>query len=280
VRHVIAAPAFVRRRTLAAAGASPPRRPRAARPAVAVLAAVLLAAAMSACSAGQSPSASGNVFTTRQQVTRQDVQRAIGAVYRSHPGIGSFTAQDVEYTAQSRSSVLAACISANAGTSAQAAESGQVIACAPLIFFLYSYGKQASVPGATAAAGKLYWYAITHIAGPIDARSSLDELMHSWKLPVPGPSAAASQNAVIPALITAAQQAILGRKSVHLVITSHPAGDTVSARRIVADIGTVTGTESIASARATAAIRVTRRDAYFSGSPTGLTAFIGLRSRQ
>lgn len=61
----------------------------------------------------------------------------------------------------------------------------------------------------------------------------------------------------------------------HVVITGGTAG-AAAAERIVADIGTATGTESIASGTATATIRVGRRVAYFTGSPAGLTTFIGL----
>jgi hypothetical protein len=151
-----------------------------------------------------------------------------------------------------------------------------------LIFFFYRYGRTASVPDSVAMAGQLYWYAVTHIDGPIDARTSLNELLHSWKLPVPGLSAAAAKSAVKASLITAAQDSILAQKSVHVVITGrkagNQAGNTALAEQIVADIGTTTGVESIRSGQAAASIRVTSTDAYFSGNPTGLTTFIGLSS--
>ena len=277
-----AAPALTRRRTMAAAGARPPRRPRAGRlairPVAAVALAVVLVAALAACAAGGSADTSGDVFAARQQVSLQEVKQGIVALYRSHPGITTFAAQDIQYTTQSRDAVLNECITTSAGAGSQAAESGQVIACAPLIFFLYSYGQKASVPESATMAGELYWYAATHITGPINARTNLNELLHSWKLPVPGLSSAAAKNAVEASLVTAAQDSILGQKSVHLFITGHKAGSTAAAEQIVADIGTATGTESIASGNATASIRVTRTDAYFSGSPTGLATFIGLSS--
>ncbi len=263
-----AAPALTRRRTLTAALA------------------VALAAALAACAAGGSAGTSGDVLGTRQQVSLQEVQRGIVALYRSHPGIATFAAQDVQYTPQSRDAVLKACSAGGAGNASQAVESSQVIACAPLIFFFYSYGRTASVPDSVAMAGQLYWYAVTHIEGPIDARTSLNELLHSWKLPVPGLSAAAAKSAVKASLITAAQNSILAQKSVHVVITGrkagnqagNQAGNTALAEQIVADIGTTTGVESIRSGPAAASIRVTSTDAYFSGNPTGLTTFIGLSS--
>jgi hypothetical protein len=277
---VITAPTFTRRRTCAAAGARPPRRPRAARLAVRVAAAGtvsgILGGVLAACAAGGSPAASGSVFTTRQQVSLRQVNHAIDAVYRSHPGIGSFATQDVQYTARSRDSVLRECTSGAAGADAQAAESSQLIACAPLIFFLYRYGQKASVPDAVAAAGQLYWYAATHITGQVSARTSLNELLRSWKLPVPALSAAEAKSALETSVVSAADESILARKSVQIVITSHKAGTTAVAERIVANIGAASGTESITAGQATATIRVTRKDAYFTGSPAGLTTFIGL----
>jgi hypothetical protein len=283
VREVITAPAFIRRRTpVAAAGARPPRRPRAARLAIRVAAAGTLAGILAACGASGSAAKPGNVFRTRQQVSLQQVDRAIAALYRAHPGISSFAAQDVQYTAESRNLVLRECtsgVSGAAGATAAdsaTAESSQVMACAPLIFFLYRYGQTASVPDSVAAAGQLYWYAVTHIAGQASVRTSLNELLNSWRLPVPGLTAAQAKKAVEASVVTAADDSILARTSVHLVITSHKAGSAAVAERIVADIGAATGIESITAGPATATIRVTRTDAYLTGSPAGLTTFIGL----
>jgi hypothetical protein len=279
---VISAPASSRRRTRpAAAGEHPPRRPRAggrAAPRVLRLAGIAaLAVAVAACS-GAGPSASapvGRVFTTRQQVSLAQVRTALDALYRAHPGISSFAVQDVTYTAATRDTVLAHCAAPPAAGASQAAASSQLIACAPLIYFLYRYGRQAGVPAAVTAAGQLYWYAVTHVAGPASARAGLDELLHSWKLPVPGLTPAQAQAALEASVVQAADAAITAQKSVHVVITGATAG-AAAAERIVADIGTATGTESIASGTATATIRVARREAYFTGSPAGLTTFIGL----
>lgn len=245
-------------------------------PAARMLAAGLLAAALAACAAGGSRPSPGQVFSARRQVSLRQVDQAIDSLYRSHPGISSFAAQDVQYTTQSRDTVLRACTSGAAGTDAQTAESSQVIACAPLIFFLYSYGRQASVPSAQAAAGQLYWYAVTHISGPVSARTSLNALLHSWKLPVPGLTPAQASHALAASVVTAAGESILARKSVRIVITGRKTGSPAIAEQIVADIGTATGVESIRSGPATATIRVTSAGAYFTGSPAGLTTFIGL----
>lgn len=272
------APTLTRRRTLAAAGARPPRRPRTGRLAVRLVTAGLLAAALSSCAADGPKGSSGSLFGTRQQVSLQEVEQAIDALYRHHPGITSFAAQDVQYTAASRNAVLKKCGSADAGLGSQTVESSQVIACAPLIFFLYSYGQTASAPDSLAVAGQLYWYAVTHITGPVSARTSLDELLHSWKLPVPGLSAAAARNGAEASLVSAAEDSILAQQGVHIVMTGHKAGSAAVAERLVADIGTATAVESLASGQATASIRVTRKNAYFSGNPGGLRMFIGLSS--
>jgi len=132
------------------------------------------------------------------------------------------------------------------------------------------------VPAARDAAGQLYWYAVTHITGPISARTSLNELLHSWKLPVPGLTPAGANHAVEASVVAAAGDSILARKSVHIVITGHKAGSTAVSEQIVADIGTAAGAESIKSGAATATIRVTPAGAYFTGSPAGLKTFIGL----
>jgi hypothetical protein len=182
--------------------------------------------------------------------------------------------------------VLRECTSAGAGAGSQDAETSQVVACAPLIFFYYSYGKQASVPAAVTVAGDLYWYAVTHITGPESAKTSLDELLQSWKLPVPGLTAAQQNTVVATSVINAADDSMLTQKGVHVVITDQAAGPaagtaagpttSAAAQRIVADIGTVTGTETITDGTTNAAIRITSKAAYFTGDPTGLTAYLGL----
>jgi hypothetical protein len=73
---------------------------------------------------------------------------------------------------------------------------------------------------------------------------------------------------------------MLTQRSVHMVITDRTGGATGATgdQRITADIGTVTGTELITFGTATAAIRITRQAAYFTGNSAGLTAYIGLTS--
>ena len=131
------------------------------------------------------------------------------------------------------------------------------------------------MPSAVRLAGELYWYAVTHISGPRSPRISLDEVLSSWKLPVPALSAAQQRTATLASVISAAGDSILGQKSVHIVITSRSAG-SAGTQRIAADIGTAAGAESITGSAGRAAIRVTGHAAYFTGDQSGLTAYIGL----
>lgn len=271
-------------------------RPRALTiAALAAIAAIAVGAALTGCasSAGAGTPAlapAGNVFTATRQVSLQQVRADIAGLYAAHPGISGFAVQDVQYSAASRDAVLRQCTSSATSTagassqssqsshssqSSQDAETGQIIACAPLIFFFYSYGRQASVPASVTVAGDIYWYAVTHVTGPLSARTSLDELLQSWKLPVPGLTPAQQRTAVAASVITAAGDAMLASKGVHVVITDRAAGAALS-QRIVADIGAVTGTEVITYGGTTATIKVTSKAAYFTGNSAGLTAYLGL----
>ena len=260
------------RRALAAAGVIPPRRPRAVATA---LIAGFLALAGCASSSGSSPVATGNVFTAQHQVSIRQVDTEVTALYSKHPALASFDVQDVAYTTKSRETVLRECTSPGASAGSQDAETGQIVACAPLIFFYYSYGKQASVPAAVTLAGDLYWYAVDHVTGPVNAQASLNELLQGWKLPVPALTPAQQRTVIASSVLTAADDTMLTEPSVHVVITDQLTG-SATAQRITADMGTASGNEVINDQAATATIRVTRQAAYFTGSKAGLTSYIGL----
>jgi len=270
---VTAAPAAARRRTLAAAGAIPPRRPRVA--AAVFILAVFLTLAGCASGSGGAPAAPGNVFTTQHRVSLQQLNSEVAALYSGHPGLASFDVQDVAYSTKSRQAVLRECTTPGATAGSQDSETGQVVACAPLIFYYYSYGKQASVPAAVTVAGDLYWYAVDHVTGPVSAQASLNELLQGWKLPVPGLTPAQQRTVIATSVLTAADDTMLTERGVHMVITDQVAGSAWP-QQITADMGTGAGTEVIEHGPATATIRVTRQAAYFSGSKAGLTSYIGL----
>jgi hypothetical protein len=145
----------------------------------------LALAALTACSSNNSARGHQSPGTTvlgstAQQPTFTDVTQAIDGLYQHHPAIESFAARDVQYNATTRDKVLETCHQGGAETDTAALESTRIAGCAPLIFFFYSYGRQASVPEATAAANTLYWYARTNIHGPFDPKQALDTLLKNW----------------------------------------------------------------------------------------------------
>ena len=105
---------------------------------------------------------------------------AVLALYRSHPAVSRASFNDVGYTTATRDKVLGVCRSGGSEKSASALESARVLACAPLIYFFYSYGRHASVPEAVDAARTLYWYAVTANREPFDAGPGLTRLLVSW----------------------------------------------------------------------------------------------------
>jgi len=103
------------------------------------------------------------------------IRTEIAALYAAHPGIATFTTQDVQYSAASRDTVLRECTS---GTGSQDTETGQIIALRTTdLLPCTATESRPRVPAAVAAAGQLYWYAVTHIAGPASAKTSLDEIL-------------------------------------------------------------------------------------------------------
>jgi hypothetical protein len=105
---------------------------------------------------------------------------ALFALYRSHPAVSRASFNDVRYSSATRDKVLRVCRSGGPEKSASALESARVLACAPLIFFFYSYGRDASVPEAVDVARALYWYAVTANRKPFDAGPGLTRLLVSW----------------------------------------------------------------------------------------------------
>jgi hypothetical protein len=105
---------------------------------------------------------------------------ALLALYRSSPAVSRASFNNVEYTTATRDKVLGVCRSGGAEKSASALESARVLACAPLIYFFYSYGRHASVPEAVDAARTLYWYAVTANQRPFDAGPGLTRLLAGW----------------------------------------------------------------------------------------------------
>jgi hypothetical protein len=154
------------------------------------LAVGLAAVCLAACGGGGS-SARGNAAETEprswsvlespaENVTFRDVKLAIADLYQDHPDLEAYVVRDVQYDARTRNKVLDVCHRGGAESDPAALESVRVAACAPLVFFFYSYGRESSVTASLAVARKLYWYAVTNIRGPFDAGETLRSLLQTW----------------------------------------------------------------------------------------------------
>ena len=188
--------------------------------------------------------------------------------------------QDVAYTTESRDVVLKACTAAQGATVSQADETSKLLACAPLVFFLYSYGREKSVPAASQVANELYSYVITHTTGPSSPETFLGGVLRSWGLPVSGnpvPSAPVNSPEET-SLVDGANRAILAEGSVHLLVLGYQGNSKRVTEKIVANVGAGWASESLTAGKATASIRVTPKAAYFSGNNAGLTTLIGLNA--
>jgi hypothetical protein len=233
-----------------------------------------------ASATGSPPSPAPVLGSRLANVSLGQVEAAIDGLYKTHPGIASFVVQDVEYTAQSRDAVLEACTEAQGPSPSQADETGKLLACAPLVFFLYSYGREESVPAALQAANELYSYAITHTNGPSNPEAVLGGALRSWGLPVSGDPVASSpvNSPEETSLVDGAKRAILAEGSVHLLVLGYHANSRRVTEEIVADVGTGSARESLTAGKASASITVTPQAAYFSGNNAGLTTLIGLNA--
>ncbi|HEY3842194.1 MAG TPA: hypothetical protein VGL48_02995 [Acidimicrobiales bacterium] len=78
--------------------------------------------------------------------------------------------------------------------------------------------------------------------------------------------------------LAAAKAAIAKQTSVHVVFTAHAGGSSSTTEKIVADVGTTSGVETIVEGTANLEIRATPDFAYMSGNSAGLTTVFGLSS--
>jgi hypothetical protein len=80
-------------------------------------------------------------------------------------------------------------------------------------------------------------------------------------------------------VLSSTKAAIATQTSAHVMFTAH-SGTTGTTEKIVADVGTTSGTEDISEGSAKVAIKVTPAFAYVSGNVAGLTKLFGLSSSQ
>lgn len=255
-------------------------RTRAAAISLACAGAVTL---MSACSSGggAAPAEPGADVKT---VSFQQVQNEISTLYRDDASIAAFEVGDVQYSVSSRDKVLGVCRNGAAASDEDALESAKVMACAPLIYYYYSFGTQHSVDDSLTVADDLYDYAVTQITGPFSAQQTIDQVLRSWGVPV------ASGAGVTPSplgtmgiesgLLADARTAMNGSAGVHMVITStSTSGMTTSTRTAVMDSGTTSAVETLTDGPAAGHLVVTSAEAYFSGNSAGLGEFFGMSAQ-
>ena len=142
------------------------------------LIAALLALSLAACGNATTPSPPSILASPGQAATFTQVQQSIETLYRNHPDITTFEVKQVRYPAAARDKVLAVCRQGAEATTARARAAQDVLACAPLIYFFYSYGRQADVPEAFDAARQLYGYALTN--QPVESTKPLTDLLQTW----------------------------------------------------------------------------------------------------
>jgi hypothetical protein len=119
---------------------------------------------------------------TPQNVGAAEVRAAVGDLYRRRPGLRRYAVRDVEYSPRTLAHVLGVCTRGGLELDRGSLETSQIFACAPLIFFFASYGRQARAPEATVVARELYGFAVTHVRGPYRAQRLLASLLRTWGL--------------------------------------------------------------------------------------------------
>jgi hypothetical protein len=125
-----------------------------------------------------SPALTGILDASVQTTTFDQVKQAIDNLYRDHPGVSSYAAKGVTYTLETRDKVLKICHEGGLVASEAEREAQEVLACAPLIYFFYSYGQESGVPASVDVARQLYWYTVGNHPG--ESSRVLIELLRGW----------------------------------------------------------------------------------------------------
>jgi hypothetical protein len=211
------------------------------------------------------------------------LKKEIGRLYSDQPALKSYVAQGTTYTTHSRNVVFHACTLSGAGATSEEVQSGRLDACAPLIFYLYSFGASHHASQAISAADALFSFAADDVDGPIDSTSDLATLLRSWGLTVETTTPAAAKSKITPQemkLLSETARSILSESGVHMTITGYTQHGNSLAERIVVDMGKQISKEQITQPTAHAEIDVTPTAAFLSGNTQGLTTLIGLTSKE
>ncbi len=115
-----------------------------------------------------------------QPTSFAQVTTGLHNLYAARPAVATYVTRNVEYSPKTRDKVLRVCREGGPEKTARARESARVLACAPLIYFYYAYGRSASAPDAITFAQRLYWYAVVHNTKPVPAAPQLTALLIHW----------------------------------------------------------------------------------------------------
>jgi hypothetical protein len=207
------------------------------------------------------------------------VSREIALLWAGEPGLHSYGVQDVEYTRASLGRVTRACTAAGGGGSIGAQ---QVLACAPLVYFFYSYGTAYAAPKAVAVADRIYSFAVQRSETSSPPAAALEAILRGWGVPVTngGPvGRAATTSPAVTALVHNAGEAMIRSGSVRVVMTGYLGSAGRPVERIRSQVGTTSASESITERGASATIRILPQAAFVSGNLDGLLDLIGLPRR-
>lgn len=208
------------------------------------------------------------------------LEHEVTAFWSGHPALSSYAVQDVEYTPVSLRRVVAACTNAMP-VATGSAQTESLLACAPLIYFLYSYGRQRDVAPAIDLADDIYSYAVSGIPESTDAAAILAGTLRGWGVPVTSAATTAPapvNNPAEIALVRTTEHGILTAGAVRIVIKGYSDGSRDPVETISAQIGRSSSLETLAQGDAAATIRITPKLGYFSGNLAGLSRLIGLPS--
>lgn len=89
-----------------------------------------------------------------QTVSYDEMKQAIDDLYTRHPDLSAFTVSSVSYTPDAREKVLTICKEGSIAADDEERDRQKVLACAPLIFFFYEFGRQNAAPDALTVSHK------------------------------------------------------------------------------------------------------------------------------
>ncbi|MFT4082769.1 MAG: hypothetical protein QM638_09295 [Nocardioides sp.] len=246
------------------------------RRAVATAAVTLLAAiTVTACGDGDdSSTAEAALGTTLTTPTYAEVHAAVDDLWSSTAEMADFSIRSVEYDSSTVNRVLDMCHTGTAAGNEESLQSSRVTACAPLIYFLYEFGRSRDDSAAVETANDLYSYAVTRISGPKSSQKMLDTLLKSWGVDVAAGTADVTPETAAEARVDAVRTALSGVRGVRMSVRSS------SGSVALFDVGTTGTTETFGAGRTEVRVLVTTRAAYLQGSRTALRRTLQITTRR